>query len=94
MQKRRDLFQYIRSKKYNIACLKDVHIDNNMFHMLKQSGVYNLVLSAKPGINASRGGGVMILINNNCPCDIEQILTDKEGNFVLLELKIQGKKSL
>ena len=34
----------------------------------------------------------MILINNNFPCDIGQILTDKEGNFVLLELKIQGKK--
>ena len=27
----RHLFHYIRSKKYDIACLQDVHIDNNMF---------------------------------------------------------------
>ena len=86
MQKRRDLFQYIRSKKYNIACLQDVHNDNNMFSHVKAEWGYNLVLSAKPGINASRG--VMILINNNFPCDIGQILTDKEGIFVLLGLKI------
>ena len=77
MQKRRDLFQYIRSKKYNIACLQDVHIDNNMFSHVKAEWGYNLVLSAKPCINASRG--VMILINNNFPCDIEQIFTDKEA---------------
>ena len=56
-QKRRDLFQYLRSKKYNIACLKDVHIDNSMFSHVKAEWGYNLVLSAKPGINASRGGG-------------------------------------
>ena len=55
MQKRRDLFQYIRSKKYNIACLQDVHIDNNMFSHVKAEWGYNLVPSAKPGINASRG---------------------------------------
>ena len=56
MQKRRDLFQYIRSKKYNIACLEDVHIDIICFHIKAEWG-YNLVLGAKPGINASGGGG-------------------------------------
>ena len=35
MQKRRDLFQYIRSKKYYIACLQDVHIDKNMYSYVK-----------------------------------------------------------
>ena len=68
MQKRGDLFQYIRLKKYNIACLQDVHIDNNMFLHIKAEWGYNLVLSAKPGINVSRG--VVILINNIFQCDI------------------------
>ena len=52
MQKRRDLFQYIISKN-KIACLQDVHIDNTMF--IHAECGYNLDLSAKPGINASRG---------------------------------------
>ena len=60
MQKRRDLFQYIRKKNYNIACLQDVHIDNKMHSYVKAEWGYNIVLSSKEGTNASRG--VMILI--------------------------------
>ena len=90
MQKRRDLFQYIRSKKYNIACLQDVHIDRNMYSYVKAEWGYNIILSAKEGTNASRG--VMILINNNFSCDVGQIITDPDGNFVIMELKVLDKK--
>ena len=51
---------------------------------------YNLVLSAENGVNASRG--VMVLINNNFSCNIGQILTDPEGNFVIIELRLHTKK--
>ena len=90
MQKRRDLFHYIRSKKYNIACLQDVHIDRNMYSYVKAEWGYNIILSAKEGTNASRG--VMILINNNFSCDVGQIITDPDGNFVIMELKVLDKK--
>ena len=90
MQKRRDLFQYIRKKNYNIACLQDVHIDNKMHSYVKAEWGYNIVLSSKEGTNASRG--VMILINNNFSCDIGNILTDTEGNFVIMELKLLEEK--
>ena len=74
MQKRRDLFQYFRTRKYNIACLQDVHTDRDMLSYLKSEWGYNLVLSAKEGTTASRG--IMILINNNFPCDIWRTLLD------------------
>ena len=47
MQKRRDIFQYIRTRKHNIACLQDVHIDRDMLSYIKSEWGYNLVLSAK-----------------------------------------------
>ena len=53
---------------------------------IKAEWGYNIILGAKEGINASRG--VMILINNNFSCDIGQISTDPDGNFVIVELKI------
>ena len=90
MQKRRDLFQYIRKKNYNIACLQDVHVDNKMHSYVKAEWGYNIVLSSKEGTNASRG--VMILINNNFSCDIGNILTDTDGNFVIMELKLLEEK--
>ena len=89
MQKRRNSFQYIRSKKYNIACLQDGHIDRNMYSYVKAEWGYNIILSAKERTNASRG--VMILINNNFSCDVGQIITDPDGNFVIMELKILDK---
>ena len=42
MQKRRDLFQYIRSKKYNIACLQDVHTHRKMYSYVKSEWGYNI----------------------------------------------------
>ena len=92
MQKRRDLFQYIWSKKYNMACFQDDHIDRKMYSYVKSEWEYNIVLSAKEGTNASRG--VMILINNNFACDTGQILTDPHGNFIILELTIRTKQIL
>ena len=89
MQKRRDLFQYIRTRKYNIACLQDVHIDRDMLSYIKSEWGYNLVLSAKEGTTASRG--ILILINNNFSCDIGRTLVDPNGNFIIMELKMSDK---
>ena len=86
MQKRRDLFQYIRSKTYNIACLQDVHIDRKMYSYVKSERGYNILLSAKEDPNASRC--VIILINNNFACDTGQILTNPDGNSIIMELTI------
>ena len=73
-------------KKFNKACLQDVHIDRNMYSYVKAKWGYNIILSAKEGINASRG--VRILINNNFFCDIGRFSTDPDGNFVIVELKL------
>ena len=85
MQKRRDLFQHIHIKKYNIACLQDVHIERNLYSYVKAEWGYNIILRAKQGTNVNRG--VMILINNNFSCDIGRVITDPDGNFIIAELK-------
>ena len=40
--------------------------------------------------NSSRG--VMILINNNFEFKVEGVKTDKNGNYILLDITIQGKR--
>ena len=90
MQKRRDLFQHIRTKKYNIACLQDVHIERNLYSYVKGEWGYNIILSAKQGSNVNRG--VMILINNNFSCDIGRVITDPDDNFIIAELKMYDIK--
>ena len=38
-QKRRAMFRHVRMKKYNIACLQDVHIQSQQKPMLRKNGV-------------------------------------------------------
>lgn len=38
-QKRRDVFQYLRQKNFNIICLQDVHLENNMESYIKMNWV-------------------------------------------------------
>lgn len=86
MQKRRDLFQYLRTKKYNIVCLQDVHIESKMESYVRSEwGFSNLYLSSLSG----NCRGVMILINNNFDCEVKRVLTDTNGNYVIIDMKIQ-----
>ena len=86
--KRRDLFQYFRVKNYNIICLQDVHINNNLESFIKAEWEYDAYFSSYT--NMSRG--VMVLINNNFEQTVKNIRTDKNGNYIILDTEIQGKE--
>ena len=40
------------------------------------------------------GGGVMVLMNNNFEQKVKRVKTDKNGNFILLDMVAQDKNSL
>ena len=40
-EKRRDLFQYVRKKKYDIICLQDIHIEEKMENFVKNEWLSN-----------------------------------------------------
>ena len=44
--KRRDLFQYLRSKNYNIICLQDTHINTNLEAFIKAEWGYEAFFSS------------------------------------------------
>ena len=59
--KRRDLFHYVRTKKYNIICLQDVHINSKMESFIKAEWGFDAFFSSY----TTNSRGVMILCNNN-----------------------------
>ena len=59
--KRRDLFQYVRSKKFNIVCLQDTHINPKLESFIKSEWGFDAYFSSY----TTNSRGVMILINNN-----------------------------
>lgn len=87
-QKRRGLFRHLRLKKYNIVCLQDVHIQDQMESYIKAEWGFNIYLS--PGSNNSRG--VLVLFNNNFEHKVERVKKDSKGNYIILDIIIQGKR--
>ena len=56
--KRRDLFQYVRSKQYNIICLQDTHVNKNLESFIKAEWGYEAYFSSY----TTNSRGVMTLI--------------------------------
>lgn len=86
--KRRDLFHFVKNKKYNIICLQDVHINNKMEDFVKNEWGYNAYFSSY----STNSRGVMTLINNNFEQKVEQIKTDTNGNYLLISITMHEKK--
>ena len=45
MQKRRDLFHFVKSKKYNIICLQDIHLERKIEPYVKSEWGYQVYMS-------------------------------------------------
>ena len=86
--KRRDLFQFVRAKKYNIISLQDVHINSKLEPFIKAEWGNDYFFSSY----TTTSRGVMILITNNFDHKVNRIKTDKNGNYIILDMDIQGKQ--
>ena len=89
MQKRRDLFQYVRKKTFDIICLQAVHIESKMETYVKHEWGYNSYMSSYSG----NSRGVVILINNTFEYETGRVIKDQNGNFIVVELTIADKKN-
>jgi len=85
--KRKDVLHYIRTRKYQIICLQDIHVDKNLSRlMLQEWGLEGIVA---PHTTKSRG--VAILLNNNFDYKITSSTIDPNGNYIALKLQIQSE---
>ena len=87
-QKRRALFRHVRAKKYNIVCLQDVHIQSQQESYVKAEWGNDAYFSC---FNSS-SRGVLILLNNYFEYKVEKINSDVNGNYIILDINIEGKK--
>ena len=82
------MFHYVRQKKYDIICLQDVYLESKMEAYVQREWGYDIYMS--PFLSNRRG--VLTLINNTFEYDIGQVKKDPNGNFLITELTICGKK--
>ena len=87
-QKRRALFRHVRMKKYNINCLQDTHIQHQQESFIKAEWGSTAYFSCPN----SSSRGVLILLNNNFEHKVEKVESDPNGNYLILDINIEGKR--
>ena len=75
--KRLNVFQYVRSRKFNIVCLQDTHVDPKLDSFIKAEWGFDAYFSSY----TTNSHGVVILINNNFDQKVNRVKNDKNGLF-------------
>lgn len=85
-RKRRDMFKFLREKKYSVYCLQDIHWDNKWQNMIRAEWGYECWYAGY----TSNSRGVAILFNNNFEFKVTNVQRDVNGNWLSLSLKIDA----
>ena len=88
--KRRDVFNYLKSKKCQVYCLQDIHCTSNMENVYRSEWDGNCLFSSWK-INAR---GVGIFFSKDLDYTIHAHSSDPEGNFIIVDISIENKKLL
>ena len=83
--KRRDVLNYLKGKKYNVYFLQDTHFMEKDENMIRTQWGYKAFFSSFK----SNSRGVAILFNNNCEVKIYNEFKDNEGNYLILDVIIE-----
>ena len=86
-RKRKDLFMWLRNKKYNIYCLQDIHCDTKKQNLFRNEWGGEALFSSI----ASNSRGVAVLFSNNFEYSIVSQLRDDHGNLLGVKLNVEDQ---
>ena len=81
--KRKDVFNWLRQKKYSIYCLQDIHIDEKNKENFEKDWGSRLFFSSK----SSKSRGVAVLFSDESTYEVKNIEKDDNGNMIMLDLE-------
>lgn len=87
-EKRRDVFNYLKSKGCNIYCLQDTHFLESDETFIRNQWGGECVFNSY----SSNQRGVAILFNNNFEYKILKTKKDNAGNLLGVEIQLEDKK--
>ena len=85
--KRREVFNWLRKKKFSIYMLQEVHCSENTTDSWTSEWGYKALFSCC----SSSKAGVSILFNNNFNLNVIKTLQDPNGRFIICDIEADGK---
>lgn len=83
IQKRRDVFQYLRQKDYTTYFLCDTHFTKKEEKQIRAEWGYECYFSSYN----SQSRGVAILFNNNFDFKVKKVIHDINGNYLIIVIR-------
>ena len=90
LQKRRDVFRYLKQKGHSIYCLQDTHFDKKTEKYVTSEWGYILFYF----LHKSNSRDVAVLFNNNFEFKVREVQRDENGNFMIILLFAMNKELL
>ena len=88
LNKRIDVLEFLKDKKYHIYCLQDTHFTEDDVEELKDQWGQNCILSNFK----SNARGVAILIGKNVEYTIHKQTIDIGGNYIVLDITVCNQR--
>ena len=85
MKKRRDVFNYLHKRKYDICLLQETHCTKEQENKWQNEWGYKAYFSSYRG----NSRGVAILINNTFEFKLHNAVSDQDGRFIVLDCTIR-----
>lgn len=89
-KKRRDVFHYLRMKRFSIYLLQDTHFDPKLETYIRAEWGYDCFFAS----HSTSSRGVAILLNNNFDFEVQKVVRDQGGNYIFILIKMLGKEFL
>ena len=85
--KRREVFRWLKNKKYSIFFLQEVHCSKDKETIWSAEWGYTAIFSSL----SSASAGVSILFNNNFVFQLLKTFSDPNGRFEITDIKTESK---
>ena len=86
--KRKDVFHFLRAKKYDIYLLQDTHFLKEKEPFIRSEWGSEIIFNSY----SSQSRGVAILFSNNIDFKVHEIFKDEKGNLLILDISVCDKK--
>lgn len=88
VEKRLDVFNYLKSKQCHIYCLQDIHSTKSNESFIRAQWNNDCIFSS--GTSNSRG--VAILFSKDFEHTIHKYIADEEGNYIIVDLTVENNR--
>lgn len=87
-RKRKDVFDYLRTKNGNIYLLQETHLKSDLENIVRSQWGCDCVIAG----HDSGSRGVAILFKNNFDYKIHNVVRDVEGRYILIDIEMLQKR--